>query len=284
MLVNLKDILKYAEDNKCAIAALNAPTLEMAIATIEAAEELNKPVIIMHAQIHEDLGYIKIEQIAPILVAFAKNSSVPVCVHLDHGEDKDYVFKAIELGFSSVMFDASLKPFEENILETKQVVEFAHAKNVSVEAELGSMPNNRGESDDEYIPEAADYYTNPDEAIEFIDKTGIDALAVSYGSVHGVYKSEPNLDINVVKEIKKRTDVPLVLHGASGLSVKDFNESIDAGIRKINYFTSMSFEGSRAIRNKLASSDEDVHFQKLAIIATVAMKEDAKRVIGIFTK
>lgn len=284
MLVNLEQILKYAEEKKCAIAAINAPTLEMAIATIEAAEELNEPVIIMHAQIHEDLGYIKIEQIAPVLKSLASSSTVPVCMHLDHGESKEYVYKAIDLGFTSVMFDASSKSLEDNIAETTEVVQYAHQRNVSVEAELGSMPNNRGESDDEYIPEAKDYFTKPDEAIMFIEQTGIDALAVSYGSVHGVYKSEPQLDISVVEKIRGKTQIPLVLHGASGLSNQDFMNSIHAGIRKINYFTSMSFEGSRAAKKALMASDDDMHFQKLAIIATRAMKEDVKRVIRIFSK
>ena len=283
MLVNLKEILNYAEEKKCAIAAINAPTLEMAIATIDAAEELNTPIIIMHAQIHEDLGYIKIEQIAPVLKALASSSTVPVCMHLDHGESKEYVYKAIDLGFTSIMFDASTKSLEDNIAETKEVVEYAHARNVSVEAELGSMPNNRGESDNEYIPEAKDYFTKPDEALMFIERTGVDALAVSYGSVHGVYKSEPKLDVDIVKKIREKTQVPLVLHGASGLSNEDFNKSIKAGIRKINYFTSMSFEGSKAAKKALLASDDDMHFQKLAIIATKAMKMDVKRIIKIFS-
>jgi fructose-bisphosphate aldolase, class II len=284
MLVNLEQILKYAEEKKCALAAINAPTLEMAIATIEAAEELNTPIIIMHAQIHEDLGYIKIEQIAPVLKALAISSKVPVCMHLDHGESKAYVYKAIDLGFTSVMFDASSQSLEENIVQTKEIVSYAHMRNVSVEAELGSIPNNRGESGDGSIPEAKDYYTKPEEAIVFIERTGIDALAVSYGSVHGVYLSEPQLEISIVEKIRAKTKVPLVLHGASGLSIEDFHNSIDAGIRKINYFTSMSFEGSRAAKKALMENDQDMHFQKLAVIATQAMKEDVKRVIRIFSK
>ncbi len=280
MTVNLKQILQYAEENKCAIAAVDCPTFEMAIAAIETAEELNTPIILAHAQIHDDMGYMKLSHIAAIFKILANEATVPVCIHLDHGVSQAYIEKAIDLGFTSVMYDASLKDYETNVKETKAIVALAHAKNVSVEAELGSMPSNGGESGEVFEPE--DYYTKPDEAIRFINETGIDALAISYGSVHGLYKSEPKLDFDIIRRIREKSLLPLVLHGGSGLSNLDYIHSIQAGIRKINYFTYMAYQGGEAVKQALKESSKNYQFQDLAIIAAKSMKENLKRVIQLF--
>ena len=281
MLVNLKEILNIAEQNKTAIAAIDCPTFEMAVATIEAAEALNQPVILAHAQIHDEMGYMKLEHIAPIFKMLAEQSSVPVCMHLDHGTTREYVFKAIDLGFTSVMYDASLKSYEDNLRETQEVVSYAKKHNVSVEAELGSMPSNGGEDGKVFEPE--DYYTKPVEATKFIQASGIDALAVSYGSVHGLYKCEPKLNFDIVSSIYQTSKLPLVLHGGSGLSDRDYLQSIHAGIRKINYFTYMAYDGGKAVRNALNASKADFQYQDLAIIATKAFKQNVMRIIQLFS-
>jgi len=211
----------------------------------------------------------------------AEQSSVPVCMHLDHGTSKDYVFKAIDLGFTSVMYDASLKSYEDNLRETQEVVSYAKKHNVSVEAELGSMPSNGGEDGKVFEPE--DYYTKPVEATKFIQASGIDALAVSYGSVHGLYKCEPKLNFDIVSSIYQTSKLPLVLHGGSGLSDRDYLQSIHAGIRKINYFTYMAYDGGKAVRNALNASKADFQYQDLAIIATKAFKQNVMRIIQLFS-
>lgn len=281
MLVNLKEILKIAEKNGTAIAAIDCPTFEMAVATIKAAEELNQPVILAHAQVHEEMGYMTLEHIAPIFKMLANQCHVPVCIHLDHGVSQDYVYKAIDLGFTSVMYDASLKSYEDNLNETKEVVAYAKKHDVSVEAELGSMPSNGGEDGKVFEPE--DYYTKPEEAVAFIKETGIDALAVSYGSVHGIYKSEPKLNFDIVEQIYQSQKLPLVLHGGSGLSDDDYKKSIRAGIKKINYFTYMAYIGGEAVKKAISQSNDKFQYQDLVMVAIDAIKEDVKRIIQLFS-
>ena len=200
MLVNMKTLLEEAEKSGYAVGGFNCATLESARAAIAAAEELGVPFILQHAEVHE--RYMPLELAAPIMLALAKQAKVPVCVHLDHGCDFDYVIRAMHLGFTSVMYDASVKPPEQNAAETAQVVRIAHTLGISVEAELGHMPTS-GVDSDGLAPE--DYYTDPAEAAQFVSDTGVDALAISFGTVHGVYRTQPKLSIPVVERVRKET-------------------------------------------------------------------------------
>lgn len=273
MLVSLKEILKIAEAKNCAISSFNTPNLESMQAVISAAEELNQPVIIMHAQVHEEMKLCTMEEIAPIMLFMAEKSSVPVCVHLDHGTDLDYIRRGLEIGFTSVMYDGSELSMEENYANTCIATELAARHGASVEAEVGSMGSREGgEGASESI------YTDPDTALWFVKETGIDALACAFGTAHGVYHSEPKLDFDRVSKIKSLVNLPLVMHGGSGVSIEDYRKSIQCGIRKINYYTYMSKAGGEAVSGKTYTQ-----FHDAVQDATAAMKADALRAIGIFS-
>ena len=274
MLVNLKEILAIAEERKCAVGAFNTPNLECLIAVIDAAEKLGTPVIISHAELHENIS--PLEKIGPVMVQAAEKAGVPVCVQLDHGETLDYIERSLEIGFTGIMYDGSLLPYEENLMNTKKAVAMARSFNAGVEAELGAMPSREG-------VEAASgpVYTDPAQAEKFCRETGIDALAPSFGTAHGIYKAKPMLDLERVRIISEKTGLPLVMHGGSGVSEDDFRRAIKAGIRKINYYTYMSNAGSRAVRELLAKEDV-TFFHDLAFAAQKAMQADAEKAMIVF--
>ena len=274
MLVNLKEILAIAEERKCAVGAFNTPNLECLIAVIDAAEKLGTPVIISHAELHENIS--PLEKIGPVMVQAAEKAGVPVCVQLDHGETLDYIERSLEIGFTGIMYDGSLLPYEENLMNTKKAVAMARSFNAGVEAELGAMPSREG-------VEAAPgpVYTDPAQAEKFCRETGIDALAPSFGTAHGIYKAKPMLDFERVRIISEKTGLPLVMHGGSGVSEDDFRRAIKAGIRKINYYTYMSNAGSRAVRELLAKEDV-TFFHDLAFAAQKAMQADAEKAMVVF--
>lgn len=273
MLVTLKEILKIAEEKKIAIGSFNTPNVTAIKAVIGAAEELGQPVIIMHAQVHEEMGLCKMEEIAPIMIMFAKRASVPVCVHLDHGTDLDYVKKGLELGFTSVMYDGSVLSAEENTANTVIAVEAAKKTGASVEAEIGSMGAREGGEGNN-----ASIYTEPDAAVKFVADTGIDALACAFGTAHGFYKEKPKLDFERLSKIYSLIDVPIVMHGGSGVSEDDYREVIKRGVRKVNYYTYMAKAGGDAISNKTYSQ-----FHDALIDAEKAMKENVKKAIKVFS-
>ena len=273
MLVNLKEIMKIAEARKIAIGAFNTPNLTALKAIIAAAEELNEPVIIMHAQVHEEMGLCKMEEVAPIMRFFADRATVPVCMHLDHGTDIPYVERGLALGFTSVMYDGSVLSEEENTANTKYVVEKAHALGASVEAEIGSMGAREGGGNGD-----TSIYTDPDTAQKFVLETGVDALACAFGTAHGFYKDTPKLDFERLSKIDSMIDVPIVMHGGSGVSEADYREVINRGVRKINYYTYMAKAGGAAISNK-----EYAQFHDALLDAEKAMKADVMKAIKIFT-
>ena len=273
MLVNLKEILKYAEDNKCAIGMFNATGLDSIKAIIEAAEELNTPVILAHAEVHNI--YNDISLIGPIMLDVAKRAKVKVCVHLDHGTSLEMIKKAIEIGFTSIMIDASSLKFEDNIKLTKKVVSMCHSLNISVEGEIGRIKSLNDTSDSEY------YYTKASEAEIFVKETGVDALAIAFGTQHGFYKEKPELKIDVIKNVKKVVNIPLVMHGGSGLSEEQFEKCIDAGIRKINYYSYMSKAGYDAAK-KVIESNKTNYMHDVEYASYKAMKEDLLKTIKIF--
>ena len=279
MLVNLKEILAIAEQEKTAIGMFNATGFDSLRAVIEAAEELNRPVIIAHAEVHN--VYNDVSYVGPAMIAAAKNAKVPVCAHLDHGVSLDMVYRALRIGFTSVMMDASALPYEENLALTKQITDAAHAMGVSVEAELGRLVT--GESGQTEVggrPE--DYYTRPDEAKAFVEATGIDALAIAFGTSHGFYKAAPKLDFDVIKNVKAETGLPLVMHGGSGVSEDGYRASIAAGIRKINYYSYMSKAGYDAAAKAIAEGKSN-YLHDVAYAAYFAMKEDVKKAMKVFS-
>lgn len=280
MLVNLKEILKIAEADKIAVGMFNATGFDSLQAVIGAAEELNQPVIIAHAEVHNKFNDIFMA--APAMLTMADNAKVPVCVHLDHGTSLDMVYKAMSVGFTSVMMDASALPYEENLRVTKQITEAAHAMNISVEAELGRLVTGEAGSNEVHTDmKAEDYYTKPDEAAAFCKATGIDALAIAFGTSHGFYSAQPKLDFNVVKSCAEATGLPLVMHGGSGVSEEGFRKAIANGIRKINYYSYMSKAGYMAAKDTIEQGKTS-YLHDVEFAAMHAMKEDVKKAIKIF--
>ena len=284
MLVTLKEILKVAEERRMAVGSFNAPNLESLTAIVSAAEELDVPVIIQFAQCHE--SWIPLSVIGPIIVEHAKAAKVPVCVHLDHGETLEYLQQALDLGFTGIMYDGSVLPYEENLKNTKLAVAMAAKYGASVEAELASMGKREsgagdgtGQEDDTKI------YTDPELAAKFVAETGIDALACSFGTTHGIYLKKPRLDFDVVRNVRKQAnDIPVVMHGGSGVSREDFHESIRAGVRKVNYFTYMDKSGGSAAAEyiRTAKEGEPVFFSSVIQAAKKAMKENVREAMRIF--
>lgn len=283
MLVTLKEILKIAEDRNIAVGAFNTPNMESLLAIIGAAEELNVPVIIQAAQCHETL--IPIAVIGPIMVEHAKKATVPVCVHLDHGETLEYLEKALEIGFTGVMYDGSVLSFEENLENTKKAVALAQKYGASVEAELGSMGKRESGSGDTANEDDTKIYTDPVQAKRFVKESEIDALACSFGTTHGIYLTKPRLDFTVVENVRAQTEgAPVVMHGGSGVSKEDFHAAIKAGVRKINYFTYMDKSGGTAAAEfiKGLKSDEPIFYSSIIMAAQEAMKENVKEAMKTF--
>ena len=257
MLVTLKHVLQLCEEKKCAAGAFNTPNLEGMLAVIGAAEELKIPVIIQHAETHD--GFLPLDTVGPIMVDMAEKSTVPVCVHLDHGCHMDYIQKGLSLGFTSVMYDGSLLSLEENIANTKKVVTLAGQTGASVEAEIGCMGKGESGSSDPAEEGPEKIYTDPAEAKIFAEAAGIDALACSFGTTHGVYESEPRLDFSVVERVREATGLPVVMHGGSGVSEEDYRRAIRAGVRKINYFTYMDMAGGREVLEEIKKGTPMYH-------------------------
>ena len=277
MKVSLKEVLNWAEARNCAVGAFNTPTFENVTAVISAAEKLGTPVIISHAELHETEGG-PLDRIGPLMIWAAERAKVPVCVFLDHGETISYVKHAVDLGFTGVMYDASLKSYEENVAGTKDVVAYAHARGVQVEAEIGALATREGGADGSGAP----VYTDPELAKRFVAETGIDALAASFGTAHGIYKVKPKLDFDRIRKIRELTGVPLVMHGGSGVSPEDYRMAITCGIRKVNYYSYMARAGKDAVANHLATGNV-TFFHILAAKATEAMEADVLRAMEVFS-
>ena len=283
MLVNLKEILEIADRQFMAVGAFNCPHLEALRATIAAAEELNLPVVVQFAEMHE--SWTPIDYMAPIMVRAASEAKVPVCVHLDHGETLEYIQKALDLGFTSVMYDGSVLPFEENIANTRKAVAMASVHGASVEAELGSMGKRESGSGDDTGGDAPKVYTDPEQARQFVTETGITALACSFGTTHGLYKAAPQLNFDIVREVRRLTDnVPVVMHGGSGVSAEDYRKAVAAGIRKINYFTYMDKAGGTAMAGYLESlkTEDPKFFTPITLAGLDAMKENVGAAMKVF--
>ena len=247
-LVTTHSMLKDAQAAGIAVGAFNIENMEMAQAVVEAAVEMKQPVILQTTP--STLRYAPPSVFAAMVTALAKKAPVPVAMHLDHGSSFDLAMEALEAGYSSVMFDGSQLSFEENAAATLKVVEAAEAEGISVEAELGSV----GGKEDDHEAEAE--YTDPDKAEEFVKLTGVDSLAIAIGTAHGIYSGTPRLDIPRLIEIRKRVSVPLVLHGASGLSAEAVQACIREGICKVNFATELRIAYSDGVKEYLSKNPD----------------------------
>ena len=286
MLVTLRHNLQIAENRKIAVGAFNAANLESLQANVAAAEELKVPMILQFAQCHEE--WIPLKLIGPLMVDFAKKASVPICVHLDHGETLDYLQQALEIGFTGIMYDGSTLPYGENLANTQEAVRMAVDYGAGVEAELGSMGRREsGAGDGSGAEDETKIYTDPEQARDFVEQTGIDALACSFGTTHGIYLKQPKLDFDVVRRVRELTgNIPVVMHGGSGVSSEDFHRAIEAGVRKINYFTYMDKAGGNATAQYLGSlkEGEPIFFSSVIEAAREGMKENVKAAMKVFAK
>ncbi len=237
MLVTLNDVLPRAKAEKYAVGLFNTVDLEMAKGVIAAAEELRAPIIIGTAEVLTP--FASLEDLSSFLIPLAKKATVPVVLHFDHGLNLDMVKKAISLGFTSVMYDCSTDDYYSNMGRVRCLTQYAHERGVTVEAELGHVGANDGSAEN-HGPGDHSIYTDPAQAKEYAEATGVDALAVAIGTAHGAYKSKPKLDFDRLETIASMVKCPLVLHGGSGLSDDDFRQSVAKGISKVNIFTDIN--------------------------------------------
>ena len=275
-LVKMKDLLKRAEEKNIGCGAFSVGNMEMVKGAIRAAEELNTPIILQIAEVR--LKNSPLHLMGPMMVQAAKEAKVDVAVHLDHGLTFETVDKALELGFTSVMLDASTLPFEENIAKVKTVVEKARKYGATVEAELGLVGGSEDGSCDHGIR-----CTDPDDAVVYARETGIDALAVAIGNAHGNYPVAPTLAFDVLEKIHEKVDIPLVLHGGSGITDKDFQRAISLGIRKVNIATA-SFNSLTAHVEKYIASTDKHNFFDLNEAMVQGTYENVKRHILVFNE
>ncbi|WP_409299290.1 tagatose bisphosphate family class II aldolase [Peribacillus sp. SCS-26] len=261
-------MLLNARRDGYAVPAFNIHNLETIQVVVEAAAEMRSPVIL--AGTPGTFAYGGRDYVQAIAEAAAKKYSIPIALHLDHHETLEDIKASVDLGTKSVMIDASHHSFEENIRIVKEVAEYAHSHGATVEAELGRLG---GQEDDLVVDEADSFYTDPKAANEFVKRTGVDSLAVAIGTAHGLYKSEPKLDFDRLSEIQKTVDVPLVLHGASGISTGDVRRAIDLGCCKVNIATELKIPFSQALRDYLTDHPDANDPRKYMAPAKEAMKK-----------
>ena len=269
MLVTTKEMLLKAQEGNYAVGAFNVENMEMVMAVIAAAEELNAPVIMQTTP--STVKYAGLDYYLANVATAAKNAKVPVAMHLDHGSSFSLAMQALRQGYTSIMIDGSHSVFEENIAITKSVVNACKPSNIPVEAELGKVG---GKEDD--LDGGDGGYTDPKEALEFVQKTGVNSLAVAIGTAHGVYKGEPKLDLDRLVEIRKIVDVPLVLHGASGLSEEAVKESIKRGICKVNFATELRIAYTDGVKELLEEKPETIDPKKYGLVGIEKVKELVK--------
>lgn len=248
MLVNMNDILLPAKAGGYGVGFFNAVNVEMARAIIETAEELQAPVMVGTAEVL--LPAMELERVAEYLIPMARKARVPVCVHYDHGLTFERCMEALKLGFTSIMYDCSTASYEENVEKVGNMTKICHAMGVTVEGELGHVGDNVGAGK---LENPSDYFTDPDMAVDFVQKTGVDSLAVAVGNAHGDYAFPPKLDFDRIKVISEKTGLPLVLHGGSGLADNDFRTAVKLGVSKVNIFTDIDKAGKAGIEEGLAA-------------------------------
>ena len=275
MLANLNDVLIPAKEGGYAVGLFNTINVEMAEAVIETAEEMRSPVICGTAEVL--LPAMELERVADYLIPLARKASVPVVVHFDHGLSYERCMQAIDLGFTSLMYDCSTSDYESNLSKLAEMVKICHSAGISVEGELGHVGDNEGSGK---LENPSDYFTDPATALDYVRSTGVDALAVAVGNAHGDYKFPPKLDFDRIREISELTGIPLVLHGGSGLSDNDFHEAIRMGICKVNIFTDLDKAGSTGIEAALHNGV--VGISNLIPYEIEAMKKVVRNKINLF--
>lgn len=274
MLVNMRDLLKDAQKGNYAVGSFSVANMEMVLGVLKAAEELNAPVILQIAEVR--LKQSPLELIGPLMVAAAKNAKTPVAVHFDHGKTKEKINQALELGFTSVMFDGSHLPLEENISQTLDIIKAAREYGAAVEAEIGCVGGSEDGSEDIAIN-----CTKPDDAVRFAEETGVDALAIAIGNAHGNYKSTPKLRFDILEECARLVSAPLVLHGGTGISPEDFVKCSKTGIKKINIATATFDSVENSVRT-CYNENKIKGYYDLQAAEVAGAYENAKRHILIF--
>ena len=272
MLVNLNDVLKDAQKRKYGVGLFNTTDTDMLEAVISAAEELRAPVVIGTAEVLLPAGELKL--IAPSIIAAAKRATVPVVVHYDHGLTFERCMEALQLGFSSIMFDGSAGDYEQNISNTREIVKIAHSFGATVEGEIGHV--GQADTNDNAT---GDLYTKVEEAIDYVVRTRVDALAVAIGTAHGAYKTTPKLDLERLNNIHSALDTPLVLHGGSGLTDDDFRNAISNGISKVNIFTDLCLAGHRAMKQGI---EENLPYLDIRNKKVDLIREEVKKKMLVF--
>lgn len=273
-LVKMKPLLAWAQENRCAVGAFSVGNMEMVIGAVRAAEETNTPIILQIAE--KRMKQSPLRLMAPMMVSAAKEAGVPIAVHLDHGLTLECIDACLDYGFTSVMLDASLLPLDENIALTRQVVAKAQAFGATVESELGVVGGNEGDTAEHRI-----LCTDPDDAERFVRETGVDCLAVAIGNAHGNYPVLPELRFDVLEEINRRVDVPLVLHGGTGITDEMFRRAIGLGIRKINIATA-SFDALAKAAKTYAETVEKPDYFTLSPRMADAVYRNVRRHIQVF--
>ena len=271
MLVNLKEVLIPAQQGGYAVGLFNTTDTDMLEGVLAAAEELRAPVIIGTAEVLLPFGELKL--IAPSVRAAAERATVPVVLHYDHGLTVERCIEALDLGFTSIMFDGSAGDADANVELTRKVVEMCHARGVTVEGEIGHVGNADVEGDQD------NNYTTPEEAKAFVEATGVDALAVAIGTAHGAYKHKPCLDLDRLAAIRNTIDTPLVLHGGSGLTDDDFRNTIKNGIAKVNIFTDLCLAGERACKRGL---EENAGYLNMRNMKVEEIKKETMKKMLVF--
>lgn len=276
MLVSLKELLEEARQEQRAVGAFNCYNYETLKGTIEASRELQRPVIIAFGENY--FSNMDLSEVVALITEMSKKGNIKVALHLDHSKSPSRIKEAIDAGFTSVMYDGSHLSLEDNIEETKKIVSLAHGAKVSVEAELGSLA--LGDFSNE--EGAEEIYTDPQEAIKFVNETGVDALAVSIGTVHGMYRGEPKINLDILTEINRLVNLPLVLHGGSNTPPEILKEAIKRGITKINVNTDISAYVMSEIKKGLMD-EENLHFSTLSLRSREAVKEVVSKYIKLFS-
>lgn len=274
MLVNMRDLLRNAQKGNYAVGSFSVANMEMVLGVLKAAEELNAPVILQIAEVR--LKQSPLELIGPLMVAAAKNAKTPVAVHFDHGKTKEKINQALELGFTSVMFDGSHLPLEENISQTLDIIKSAREYGAAVEAEIGCVGGSEDGSEDIAIN-----CTKPEDAVRFAEETGVDALAIAIGNAHGNYKSTPKLRFDILEECARLVSAPLVLHGGTGISPEDFVKCSKTGIKKINIATA-TFDSVENSVHTCYNENKIKGYYDLQAAEVAGAYENAKRHILIF--
>lgn len=279
MLVNMNEVLYDAKKGHYAVGLFNAVNLELARGIIAAAEQTGSPVIMGTAEVLFPYG--PLEEVSYYLLPMAKKAKVPVVIHLDHGLKKETCLKALELGFTSIMYDCSTDSYDENVRKVKEMADIAHSFGATIEGELGHVGDNEGSAEgSSHLADPSKFFTDPKMAKDYVEKTGVDALAIAVGNAHGAYKLPPKLDFERIRTIAKTVNVPLVLHGGSGLTDNDFRQAIKDGISKVNIFTDINVAAVKAQLSQFTDMNKGII--DLIPAAVEAIKQETMKKMELF--